>query len=65
MERPSAAQNALRLAARPLARLLGQAEAKLAAEITHLTWTADGLLRHTGYIGLQEDKPVMDVRREA
>jgi ATP-dependent DNA ligase len=34
------------------------------AEITYLTWTADGLLRHTVYIGLREDKPAMEVRRE-
>ncbi|MFZ0599873.1 MAG: hypothetical protein WAN05_00520 [Roseiarcus sp.] len=40
-------------------------EPKLVAEITYLTWTADGLLRHTLYIGLREDKPATDVRREA
>jgi DNA ligase D-like protein (predicted ligase) len=40
-------------------------EPKLVAEITYLTWTADGLLRHTVYVGLREDKPAMDVRREA
>ena len=31
-------------------------EPKLGAEITYLTWTADGLLRHTVYVGLREDK---------
>ena len=40
-------------------------EPKLVAEITYLTWTADGLLRHTVYVGLREDKPATDVRREA
>ena len=40
------------------------AEPKLVAEITYLTWTADGLLRHTVYVGLREDKPATDVRRE-
>ena len=40
-------------------------EPKLVAEITYLTWTADGLLRHTVYVGLREDKPAADVRREA
>jgi hypothetical protein len=40
-------------------------EPKLVAEITYLTWTADGLLRHTVYAGLREDKPAADVRREA
>ncbi|HZZ25567.1 MAG TPA: hypothetical protein VFE60_24770, partial [Roseiarcus sp.] len=37
---------------------------KLVAEITYLTWTADNLLRHTVYVGLREDKPATDVRRE-
>jgi ATP-dependent DNA ligase len=40
-------------------------EPKLVAEITYLTWTADGLLRHTVYVGLREDKPAYQVRREA
>ena len=39
-------------------------EPKLVAEITYLTWTADDLLRHTVYVGLREDKPATDVRRE-
>jgi DNA ligase D-like protein (predicted ligase) len=39
-------------------------EPKLVAEITYLTWTADGLLRHTVYVGLREDKPADQVRRE-
>ena len=39
-------------------------EPKLVAEITYLTWTADNLLRHTVYIGLREDKPAEEVRRE-
>jgi ATP-dependent DNA ligase len=40
-------------------------EPKLVAEITYLTWTADGLLRHTVYVALREDKPADQVRREA
>ena len=40
-------------------------EPKLVAEITYLTWTADGLLRHTVYVGLREEKHAVDVRREA
>jgi DNA ligase D-like protein (predicted ligase) len=40
-------------------------EPKLVAEITYLTWTADGLLRHSVYVGLRGDKPASDVRREA
>jgi DNA ligase D-like protein (predicted ligase) len=39
-------------------------EPKLVAEITYLTWTADNLLRHTVYVGLREDKPAANVRRE-
>ena len=39
-------------------------EPKLVAEITYLTWTADGLLRHTVFVGLREDKPADQVRRE-
>ena len=34
-------------------------------KITYLTWTADGLLRHTVYVGLREDKPADEVRKEA
>jgi ATP-dependent DNA ligase len=33
-------------------------------EITYLTWTADNLLRQTVYVGLREDKPTYQVRRE-
>ena len=40
-------------------------EPKLVAEITYLTWTADNLLRQTVYVGLREDKPPTDLRREA
>ena len=50
------------LLSRRAARLV---EPKLVAEITYLTWTADNLLRHTVYVGLREDKPAVDVRREA
>ena len=39
-------------------------EPKLVAEITYLTWTADSLLRHTVYVGLRQDKPADQVRRE-
>jgi ATP-dependent DNA ligase len=39
-------------------------EPKLVAEITYLIWTGDGLLRHMVYVGLREDKPAEDVRRE-
>jgi ATP-dependent DNA ligase len=40
-------------------------EPKPVAEITYLTWTADNLLRHKVYVGLREDKPATEVRRDA
>jgi bifunctional non-homologous end joining protein LigD len=58
----------------PLAkrRLANSASAKvhwvrreLVAEITYMSWADDGLLRHTVFLGLREDKPVPEVRREA
>jgi ATP-dependent DNA ligase len=39
-------------------------EPRFLAEITHLTWTDDGLLRQTVYVGLRSDKPAAEVRRE-
>jgi hypothetical protein len=33
-------------------------------EITYLTWTADGLLHHTVFVGLREDNPADQVRQE-
>ena len=39
-------------------------EPQLVAEITYLTWTGDGLLRHTVFVGLRSDKPASQVRRE-
>ena len=30
----------------------------------YLSWPDDGLLRHTVFVGLQEDKPASGVRRE-
>jgi ATP-dependent DNA ligase len=39
-------------------------DSTLVAEITYLTWTADGLLRHTVFVGLREDKPAEQSRRE-
>jgi DNA ligase D-like protein (predicted ligase) len=39
-------------------------EPQLVAEISYLTWTGDGLLRQTVYVGLRSDKPAEQVRRE-
>jgi ATP-dependent DNA ligase len=36
---------------------------ELVAEVTFLTWTADGLLRQVTYQGLREDKAAKEVRR--
>jgi ATP-dependent DNA ligase len=38
---------------------------ELVAEITYLSWPDDGLLRHTVFVGLRENKPAREVRREA
>jgi len=35
-----------------------------AFQLSYLTWTADNLLRHTVYVGLREDRPANQVRRE-
>jgi ATP-dependent DNA ligase len=37
---------------------------EVVAEVTYLTWTDDGLLRHVMYQGSREDKPASQVRRE-
>jgi ATP-dependent DNA ligase len=37
---------------------------ELVAEITCLTWTDEPLLRHTVFVGLRDDKPAREVRRE-
>jgi DNA ligase D-like protein (predicted ligase) len=34
------------------------------AEINYLSWADDGLLRHTVFVGLREDKPAREVLRE-
>jgi bifunctional non-homologous end joining protein LigD len=36
---------------------------ELVAEVTFLTWTEEGLLRHVVYQGLREDKPAREVTR--
>jgi bifunctional non-homologous end joining protein LigD len=40
------------------------ARPELVAEVTFLSWTADGLLRQVVYEGLREDKPAREVRGE-
>ena len=47
-----------------LTKSVHRVEPRLVVEITYLSWTADNLLRHTVYIGLREDKPAEQVRRE-
>lgn len=36
----------------------------LVAEVTYLTWTGDGFLRHVSFQGMREDKPAREVVRE-
>jgi bifunctional non-homologous end joining protein LigD len=38
---------------------------ELVAEITYMSLADDGLLRHTVFLGLREDKPAREGRREA
>jgi len=40
------------------------ARPELVAEITYIGWTDEPLLRHTVFVGLREDKPAAEVRRE-
>ena len=37
---------------------------ELVAEITYLGWTDEPLLRHTVFVGLRDDQPAREVRRE-
>lgn len=37
----------------------------LVVEVRFTEWTSDGLLRHPVYLGLRDDKPAKDVRRES
>lgn len=37
---------------------------RVVAQISYATWTADNLLRHTVYVGLRDDKPPDQMRRE-
>jgi hypothetical protein len=62
LKRAALARHALQLAASSVPR--HWVELALVAGITYLTWTADNLLRQTVYVGLREDKPADQVRRE-
>jgi bifunctional non-homologous end joining protein LigD len=37
---------------------------ELVAKVTYMSWEDNGLLRHTVVLGLREDKPAREVRRE-
>ncbi|MBM3547923.1 MAG: DNA ligase D [Alphaproteobacteria bacterium] len=37
---------------------------ELVAEVEFRAWTADGILRHSAFVGLREDKPAAEIRRE-
>jgi bifunctional non-homologous end joining protein LigD len=39
-------------------------EPKLVAQVRFATWTADNLVRQAAFLGLREDKPAPEVRRE-
>jgi bifunctional non-homologous end joining protein LigD len=40
-------------------------EPKFVAQVRFATWTADNLVRQAAFLGLREDKPAREVRREA
>ncbi len=37
---------------------------ELVAEVEFRAWTADGILRHAAFVGMREDKPASEIRRE-
>jgi ATP-dependent DNA ligase len=47
-----------------ISRIARRVRPELVAEITYLTRTDDGLLRHVLFQGLREDKPAGEVRRD-
>jgi ATP-dependent DNA ligase len=47
-----------------ISRIARRVRPELVAEITYLTRTDDGLLRHVVFQGLREDKPAGEVRRD-
>jgi bifunctional non-homologous end joining protein LigD len=63
----------LKIAASPFAKRLAAEDARqvryvrpeLVAEVEFRGWSADGMLRHSSFRGLREDKPAREVIREA
>jgi bifunctional non-homologous end joining protein LigD len=49
---------------RPIARGAKWVAPELVAEIGFTEFTADGILRHPSFLGLREDKPAAEVKRE-
>ena len=37
---------------------------KIVVEVSFVEWTLDGLLRHPEFIGVRDDKPPREVRRD-
>jgi bifunctional non-homologous end joining protein LigD len=37
----------------------------LVAEIAYGNWTTDGVMRHPEFLGLREEKPAREVKRES
>jgi bifunctional non-homologous end joining protein LigD len=38
---------------------------RLVIEVSFVEWTRDGLLRHSEFVGIREDKKPHEVRRES
>jgi bifunctional non-homologous end joining protein LigD len=44
--------------------LLRWVKPRLVVEVAFTEWTRDGSLRHASFLGVRDDKPPKDVRRE-
>lgn len=58
---PAAARRSIRVSAGTIAGALGPPA--MVVEVSYLTWTEDGLLRHVVYLREREDKPAREVVR--
>ena len=48
----------------PLMKEMQWVQPRLVAQIRFVEWTAEGRLRHAKFLGLRQDKPATEIRRE-